>query len=171
MIDVDHFKRYNDSFGHQAGDDALRVVAEALRCARPSDFIARYGGEEFAVILPATAPDGARVLAERIRQAVEQAACVHGRLTVSVGIGCLPPGSSDGALLVAAADQALYASQAVRTQPRRARRPRGGIATSFPLSRSLPESQPSRAFRRLFLRRWFESIAVCCPPWWPGRSC
>lgn len=66
MIDVDYFKVYNDSFGHLAGDEALRQVAEAIRssCSRPTDLPARYGGEEFALVLPNTSPGGARLVAE-----------------------------------------------------------------------------------------------------------
>ncbi len=72
MIDVDYFKAYNDSFGHLAGDEALRQVAEAIRgsCSRPSDLPARYGGEEFALVLPNTSPGGARLIAEKLRQTV-----------------------------------------------------------------------------------------------------
>ena len=73
MIDVDYFKGYNDHFGHVAGDDALRRVAETLResCTRSSDLAARYGGEEFAMVLPGTSSGGARLLAEKVRRAVE----------------------------------------------------------------------------------------------------
>lgn len=72
MIDVDYFKVYNDSFGHLAGDEALRQVAEAIRssCSRPTDLPARYGGEEFALVLPNTSPGGARLVAEKLRQTV-----------------------------------------------------------------------------------------------------
>jgi diguanylate cyclase (GGDEF)-like protein len=111
LIDVDRFKDFNDQFGHQAGDAALRSVAEALRCARPSDFLARYGGEEFAVILPTTTRDGASILAERMRKAVAIAACPHRPLTVSIGSSTLAAGCTDGAALVAAADKALYAAK------------------------------------------------------------
>ncbi len=111
LVDVDGFKAFNDAFGHQAGDVALQIVATALRCARPSDFLARYGGEEFAVILPATSREGAGILAERMRKAVAAATCPHRAVTVSIGSSTLTPGSADGALLVAAADQALYAAK------------------------------------------------------------
>lgn len=72
MIDVDYFKAYNDSFGHLAGDEALRQVAEAIRgsCSRPTDLPARYGGEEFVLVLPNTSPGGARLMAEKLRQTV-----------------------------------------------------------------------------------------------------
>lgn len=115
LIDVDHFKQLNDSFGHPAGDARLRDVAEVLRaCAtRSSDLVARYGGEEFAVILPSTSMDGAERLAETIRATIERRrlpvpppqAC----LTVSIGIGYATElaGRHPDAL-VAAADAALY---------------------------------------------------------------
>lgn len=72
MIDVDYFKAFNDTFGHLAGDEALRKVADAIRgsCGRPSDLPARYGGEEFALVLPNTSPGGARLVAEKLRQGV-----------------------------------------------------------------------------------------------------
>ena len=115
MIDVDEFKKYNDRFGHQAGDDVLRIVAECIRksSVRPSDLAARYGGKEFAVVLPRTSFAGARTIAERIRATVFARDIVHadspfGRLTVSIGIGLklwAQPAPSD---LVLSADQALY---------------------------------------------------------------
>ncbi len=111
LVDVDGFKAFNDAFGHQAGDVALQAVATALRCARPSDFLARYGGEEFAVILPATSREGACILAERMRKAVAAATGLRRAVTVSIGTTTLTPGSTDGALLVAAADKALYAAK------------------------------------------------------------
>jgi two-component system chemotaxis family response regulator WspR len=84
MIDVDYFKAYNDSFGHLAGDEALRQVAEAIRgpCSRPTDLPARYGGEEFALVLPNTSPGGARLVAEKLRQTVRPASayCAGGRI-------------------------------------------------------------------------------------------
>ncbi|MBI3608873.1 MAG: sensor domain-containing diguanylate cyclase, partial [Nitrospirae bacterium] len=72
MVDIDHFKRFNDTFGHPAGDEALHAVAQKLKtAARLSDFSCRYGGEEFAVMLPNTNAGNARILAERLRKAVE----------------------------------------------------------------------------------------------------
>jgi len=111
LIDVDGFKDFNDSFGHQAGDAVLKSVAQALRCARPSDFLARYGGDEFAVILPATSRDGACILAERMRKAVASASFPQGSVTVSIGASTLAPDSTDISLLVAAADNAMYAAK------------------------------------------------------------
>lgn len=94
MIDVDHFKAYNDHHGHGAGDGCLRDVALALaRCMRrPSDLVARYGGEEFAMLLPATDRDGARVVAERVLREVADLQRPHGASSagphVSVSVGC-----------------------------------------------------------------------------------
>lgn len=117
MIDVDYFKRFNDSYGHQGGDECLRQVAAAMSAVmmRSSDAIARYGGEEFAVLLPATDPEGALIVAERMRAAVEALALPHAQseiadhVTVSIGVASMHVGN-DGlsAGLVAAADAALY---------------------------------------------------------------
>lgn len=117
MIDVDYFKRYNDSYGHQGGDECLRRVAAAMSgvIKRASDAVARYGGEEFAILLPATEPEGALLVAERIRAAVEALALPHsgsdiaGHVTVSIGVASVPATHSGlPARLVAAADAALY---------------------------------------------------------------
>jgi len=93
MIDVDAFKGYNDTYGHVAGDEVLRRVATVIRenCARPADLPARFGGEEFSMILPATSPGGARLLAEKVRRAIETLRIPHacsptgGFVTVSIG--------------------------------------------------------------------------------------
>jgi len=117
MVDVDYFKSFNDTFGHLAGDEALRQVAEAIRscCARPSDLPARYGGEEFALVLPNTSPGGARLLAEKLRQTVEAARIAHimpeqdSVLSVSIGLATQTPGiGSHCRQLISAADNALY---------------------------------------------------------------
>ncbi|MDI6934456.1 PleD family two-component system response regulator [Serratia sp. Se-PFBMAAmG] len=117
MVDVDYFKVYNDSFGHLAGDEALRQVAEALRgsCARPTDLPARYGGEEFALVLPNTSPGGARLIAEKLRQTVLALNIPHtapeagSRLTVSIGLATqTPPIGSHCRQLILAADKGLY---------------------------------------------------------------
>jgi diguanylate cyclase (GGDEF)-like protein len=121
MIDIDHFKDYNDSRGHQAGDDCLRRVAECLRSvmSRGGDLVARYGGEEFAVVLFGTGTEGASVSAEKVRSSVEALGLPHGAspvspvVTVSVGHATLRPrveGSPEA--LIAAADRALYAAKA-----------------------------------------------------------
>ncbi|MNP52893.1 Phytochrome-like protein cph2 [compost metagenome] len=117
MIDVDYFKTYNDSFGHLAGDEALRQVAEAIRgsCSRPSDLPARYGGEEFALVLPNTSPGGARLIAEKLRQTVLALRIPHtapetdSPLTVSIGLATLTPAiGSHCRQLISAADKGLY---------------------------------------------------------------
>lgn len=115
IIDIDRFKDYNDAFGHQAGDDALRRIAEAIAesVERSGDFAARYGGEEFVVILEDTTLGGAAGVAERIRNAVLDAripAPGGGVLSVSVGVAARLPGSSGEALL-GQADAALYAAK------------------------------------------------------------
>jgi diguanylate cyclase (GGDEF)-like protein len=117
MIDIDHFKAFNDRYGHQAGDRALRRVAEALQrfVSRPADVLARYGGEEFAVILYDTDTDDARDVAEDMRRAVSDLAIEHHGapgitvVTISVGVAAVEPSRgrrSRGALQLA--DQALY---------------------------------------------------------------
>ncbi len=126
MIDIDAFKRYNDSQGHLAGDDALVRVSAALKQAttRASDFVARLGGEEFAVILPATDASGALRVAEDLRQHVLSLEIHHpdqpqpGWLTVSCGVAVVQPQLGQApAELVAAADRALYkAKHAGRNQ-------------------------------------------------------
>lgn len=116
MVDVDFFKQYNDGYGHQAGDECLRAVAEALqgRLRRPADIVARYGGEEFAVILPDTASEGAMLVAESLRMAIQSLGLPHkdsafGVITASIGVASLIPQMAEGMpRLVSAADWALY---------------------------------------------------------------
>jgi len=116
MIDVDHFKSYNDRFGHLAGDDALKCVAEAIRacCPDPSCLPARFGGEEFAMVMPGLTVAQACDIAEAIRRQIEGTALPHNAptatgVTVSIGAATMvapPDASSD--LLIAAADARLY---------------------------------------------------------------
>jgi diguanylate cyclase (GGDEF)-like protein len=109
MIDIDDFKQYNDTFGHPAGDEALRIVAQLLRRAvRKIDCAARIGGDEFAVVLPFTDLASAAVIAERCRAAAATHRWPHGPLRISVGVAQLSPRAIDGAVLLRAADEALY---------------------------------------------------------------
>jgi diguanylate cyclase (GGDEF)-like protein/PAS domain S-box-containing protein len=112
LLDIDHFKQYNDSFGHPRGDEVLRSVAHLLsRAIRDTDFVARYGGEEFAVLLPDTDRDGAQAMGERLRVAIEAAVWEDRAITVSVGVACLSQGATTGEQLVEHADRALYRSK------------------------------------------------------------
>jgi diguanylate cyclase (GGDEF)-like protein len=121
MLDVDHFKTYNDHYGHQAGDECMRRLAQIFRAGvlRPGDLICRYGGEEFAAILPDTEPEAALQVAERLRLSVFEAKLAHagsasGRVTVSIGVGTLLKLYSVGtgsAALIKAADESLYAAK------------------------------------------------------------
>jgi diguanylate cyclase (GGDEF)-like protein len=110
MIDIDHFKEYNDTFGHPAGDEALRRVAEGIleNARRDLDVVTRYGGEEFAVILPETDTDGACIVAEAVRDFIGSDDHFLRRLTVSLGVSALRGGRVRSTLLVDQADRALY---------------------------------------------------------------
>jgi len=114
MVDIDFFKRVNDTFGHQAGDQVLQSVARILaETTRPGDVVARYGGEEFAIILPGTGEGSAVAMAERLRVAMENAriecgACGNISLTVSIGCASRLPHAAMPEALVKTADSALY---------------------------------------------------------------
>jgi len=115
MVDIDNFKRFNDTYGHPSGDKVLAAVARILReKARLTDQPARYGGEEFAIILPHTEKDQAIVLAERYRQSVEQMVCSDAQdapvcsVTISIGVAQYPEDASDASGILEAADRALY---------------------------------------------------------------
>ncbi|MHB1042296.1 MAG: diguanylate cyclase [Eubacteriales bacterium] len=117
MCDIDYFKLYNDTHGHQCGDDCLRQVAGALsrNLKRPSDLVFRYGGEEFAVILPDTNACGAKTVAENLREGVESLGIEHINspvstyVTISVGVATVTPlPGSSAKVLVSASDRALY---------------------------------------------------------------
>jgi diguanylate cyclase (GGDEF)-like protein len=119
MIDIDHFKLYNDHYGHVAGDACLRTVGETLSTITLDSavLVARYGGEEFALLLPGLDIKRTTALAEEARKAIEALLIAHaespcGRVTVSIGVECLmPEGNQPAAHLVEAADSALYAAK------------------------------------------------------------
>lgn len=112
FIDADHFKKYNDTHGHQAGDRVLKEIAEVIRqSCRTVDFAGRYGGEEFVVLCPETDGKGAEVVAERIRLAVASLATLDG-VTVSIGVAEFPSDAETSEGVVKLADEALYASKA-----------------------------------------------------------
>lgn len=116
MIDIDYFKKFNDRYGHQAGDECLKRVASTLRTnlCRAGDFVARYGGEEFSIIAAGTDLTGTRKLAEKLRRAVQAMSLmsegsVLGIVTISLGIGfCIPDRKQSANDLVGIADKALY---------------------------------------------------------------
>lgn len=117
MLDVDHFKLYNDHYGHLAGDDCLRLVAQSLKTClkRPADLVARYGGEEFACILPDTRFEDGMVIAQAMEQRIRDQAIPHARssvagvVTASLGLATRTAGSTGSALdLVGLADAQLY---------------------------------------------------------------
>jgi len=122
LLDVDHFKAYNDRFGHPKGDALLKLIASALaKCVhRPSDLIARYGGEEFVALLPATPATGALLLGEKMRLAVERLGVLRGNdqptgpvVTISIGAATVRAAKgTNPADVVAFADEALYRAKA-----------------------------------------------------------
>lgn len=116
MFDIDHFKRVNDTYGHQAGDKVIQCVADTIRGhVRDVDVAGRYGGEEFAVLLPDTDKDGAYQFAERLRRAVEAREVEHEgaliRCTISLGVADLQQPVATYKSLIEQADQALYTSK------------------------------------------------------------
>jgi len=126
LIDIDHFKKFNDGYGHQGGDDCLRKVARTLASTvkRPSDLVARYGGEEFAVVMPGTDREGALKIAEALRSGVDSMNLTHefsttaDHVTISLGVATMPPsGTTAPEELITKADEALYqAKEAGRNQ-------------------------------------------------------
>ncbi len=117
MLDVDHFKRFNDTFGHKAGDLVLQEVAATLRAqTRGSDIACRFGGEELVVVSPETSCDQAMPRAEQIRKAIEDLIVIGegqplGKITISIGVASAPENGYDATELLRAADEALYAAK------------------------------------------------------------
>ncbi len=118
MLDIDHFKKFNDTYGHPVGDEVLAKVAQVVKQeARVADTVARYGGEEFALVLPQTDLPGARILAERIRKRIELIEIVDNKgrklpsVSASIGLAALERGDEAPATLIERADQALYSAK------------------------------------------------------------
>ena len=118
LVDIDDFKGYNDAFGHLAGDEALKLLSNAMRISfRRTDIICRYGGEEMAVILPSTDVNEAKIMGDRLRKEIEDFKWPHRRITISVGVATISPRVSQTASLggvrnfITMADIALYSSK------------------------------------------------------------
>ena len=152
MVDVDHFKKFNDTHGHMAGDGALKAVAEVLQEAtRDVDHVARYGGEEFLVLLSDTDVDGAVMAAQRIREGLAERSVAVGKqsvtLTVSAGAAEFPTDGDSPESLVASADAALYqAKRRGRDRVVRARRHRS----------TKKATAPRKALRKNFYKDFYE---------------
>jgi diguanylate cyclase (GGDEF)-like protein len=132
MLDADDFKRFNDTYGHIAGDQALAEIGQVLRAAvREIDVVCRYGGEEFSVVLPETDAEGAFVVAEKVREAVASHSFADGdgnrgvHVTVSIGLATFPSSAADREELLRQADDALY--QAKHLGRDRVRAPRSSV--------------------------------------------
>ena len=109
VADVDHFKQYNDAFGHPAGDEVLKSIADIMQeSTRPVDCVARYGGEEFVILLPDTSAFDALEIAEHIRARVAAKAFTGRKITLSIGVSEFPTDGDSGEAIIAIADEALY---------------------------------------------------------------
>lgn len=141
MIDVDHFKNFNDTYGHEAGDVVLRDLSRVLRRqSRQSDIACRYGGEEFTLLLPETSLDIGRQRAESLREAVQELKLTHngqplGEVTLSLGVATFPDHGADRENLLYAADMALY-------EAKRSGRNRVVLSSTRPPPREAPRRQP-----------------------------
>ena len=120
LVDVDFFKLYNDTYGHQAGDKCLKNIAETMDkiIKRPGDLVARYGGEEFVIVLSETSSEGAEIIAENLRIQIENLKIDHKKSSVAkhvtISLGCatvIPDQESNSSILIKAADEALYRSK------------------------------------------------------------
>ena len=149
MVDVDHFKKFNDTHGHVAGDEALKAVAKVLQTGtREVDHVARFGGEEFLVVLPDTDIAGAVRAAERIREVLAKRSVAVGKrslkLTVSTGVAEFPMDGDSPEALIVSADAALYqAKRSGRDRVVRARRRRSTTAATA------PRKAPKKASRKI----------------------
>jgi diguanylate cyclase len=151
MIDVDHFKKINDSYGHPAGDDVLRRVADGLvrNFLRREDFVARYGGEEFVVVIPDSSLNNAAQRAERVRQSLSELEIDVGKgnkvqIAVSIGVASLSSGDA-GASWLARADAALYEAKGSGRNCVRVARETGGAVLSIVPPRSIPPGPKTRS--------------------------
>ena len=141
--DIDHFKKFNDTFGHRTGDQVLRLVASCLNNGtRQSDMVARYGGEEFGVVLPSTTTEEAEQIANKIREAVQSRELVKrstgeslGRVTMSLGVGSFRP-SDESASLIERADACLYEAK---------RNGRNQVRSELSAPAGAPAGTPARA--------------------------
>ena len=120
LLDIDYFKRYNDTYGHQAGDDTLIKVAQTLSriCKRPGDLVARYGGEEFVIILSDTTLEGAIRIAEKAKEAIEKKKIAHRKstvseyITISIGVASvIPTAKLTHEDVLNSADKVLYVAK------------------------------------------------------------
>ena len=143
MTDIDHFKKFNDTYGHQTGDAVLREVAKIVRkSVRDTDIAARYGGEEFCVILPETEPEGAKQFAERLRQSVEAATFTGAqgeqlKVTISVGVSSIPYCNPETAAdMIKLADDSLYVCKRNGRNRVELAQPGVEIDTSVPIPRT-----------------------------------